>query len=203
MLYPSTMGAPFSQFFCLFEANLSEHGSYSLHVRMFRYIHKHLLFTSFASYRFEIFAQTRIQIFDLMQNKCMSKQIYASERIFASYCRLMVVNVHCLRLEANIRKFHISHSHSLAIFAYKQVFAYFHTSEYSLRFASNLIGKPFTNLRPQLIFRSFWNTLSEKNICFRYNSFCMHPFIRFVRTISKVAVIIEENDKGCLHKIWH
>jgi hypothetical protein len=37
-------------FFIRFEANLSEHGSYSLHIRMLRYIRKHHLFASFASY---------------------------------------------------------------------------------------------------------------------------------------------------------
>ncbi len=39
-------------FFIRFEANLSENGSYSLrlHIRMFRYIRKHHLFVSFASY---------------------------------------------------------------------------------------------------------------------------------------------------------
>jgi hypothetical protein len=37
-------------FFMRFEANLSEYGSYSLHIRMFRYIRKHYLFASFASY---------------------------------------------------------------------------------------------------------------------------------------------------------
>jgi hypothetical protein len=40
----------FATFFIRFEANLSEYGSYSLHIRMFRYIRKHQLFASFASY---------------------------------------------------------------------------------------------------------------------------------------------------------
>ncbi len=45
------LGAPYSQlFFIRFEANLSENGSYSLHISMFRYIRKHHLFASFASY---------------------------------------------------------------------------------------------------------------------------------------------------------
>jgi hypothetical protein len=44
-------GAPYSQlFFIRFEANLSEYGSYSLHICIFRYIRKHHLFASFASY---------------------------------------------------------------------------------------------------------------------------------------------------------
>jgi hypothetical protein len=37
-------------FFIRLEANLSEYGSYSLHIRMFRYIRKQHLFAPFASY---------------------------------------------------------------------------------------------------------------------------------------------------------
>jgi hypothetical protein len=42
--------AVFATFFIRFEANLSEYGSYSLHIRMFRYIRKQHFFASFASY---------------------------------------------------------------------------------------------------------------------------------------------------------
>ena len=57
-------GAPYSHlFFIRFKANLSEYGSYSLHIRMFRYIRKHHLFALFAYIRFKIFASFRSEIF--------------------------------------------------------------------------------------------------------------------------------------------
>ncbi len=65
-----------------------------------------------------------------------------------------------MRLEANIRKtlseFHIQANIRMQIFASKQIFAckYSHTSEYSLYIDSHYLGKPFTSLRPQLIFGS-------------------------------------------------
>jgi len=37
-------------FFIRFEANVSKYGSFSLHIRSLRYIRKHYLFASFASY---------------------------------------------------------------------------------------------------------------------------------------------------------
>ncbi len=94
--------------------------------------------------RFEIFAQSRIQIFDLMHNKCMSKRIFASERIFASNF-LMLANIRNNCFEANIHKtsseIHIQVNISLQILAYKRIFAckYSHTSEYLLSIALNYI----------------------------------------------------------------
>jgi hypothetical protein len=57
--------APYSQlFFLRFEANLCEYGSYSLHFRMFWYIHKLHLFASFASYSLINTVVLRIRIRD-------------------------------------------------------------------------------------------------------------------------------------------
>jgi hypothetical protein len=68
--------AVFATFFIHFEANLSEYGSYSLHIRMFRYLRQHHLSASFASYSlqnirtnsqgniyFHIQANIRLQVF--------------------------------------------------------------------------------------------------------------------------------------------
>jgi len=50
-------------FFIRFEANPSEYGSYSLHIRMFRYISKQHLFA--LHILFKIFAQINTQIFEI------------------------------------------------------------------------------------------------------------------------------------------
>ncbi len=79
--------AVFTTFFIRFQTNLSEYGSYSLHIRMFRYIRNHHLFASFAHISFTLFAQIPLQIFNLMQNKYMlseySRQSEYSINIFS------------------------------------------------------------------------------------------------------------------------
>ncbi len=63
---------------------LSEYGSYSLQIRMFRYIHKNHLFASFASKYSHKFA---IQIFDLMQNNtCCGEFSFQSEYSLKIFC---------------------------------------------------------------------------------------------------------------------
>ncbi len=116
--------------------------------------------------RFKIFAQIRIQIFDLM----LKIHVAANICFRANIClRLSHTGEPNICLEANICKtlikFHIqaniclqifTHStseYSLAIFAYQQIFA---------MVASNYLGQSFTSLRPQLIFGSFWKSSLRK-----------------------------------------
>jgi hypothetical protein len=73
-------------FFTRFEANLSEYGSYSLHIRMFRYIRKHHLFVSFASYllqniRFE--ANIRKSLSEFHNQANIRLKIFTFKQIFA------------------------------------------------------------------------------------------------------------------------
>jgi hypothetical protein len=77
--------------------------------------------------RFKIFAQIRIQIFDLMQ-KYMLQRIFASEQIFASDV-LILANI-CFKICVKKRIF----EKLCANFTFKRIFAYkySHTSEYSL-----------------------------------------------------------------------
>ncbi len=152
--------AVFATFFIRFKANLSKFGPYSLHIRLFRYICIHHLFASFASYLLLIIQtdlHTNIRIH--AKNTCCSEYSLQSEyRLRLSHTGdYLLQNI---RLEANIRKtfseFHIQVNICLQIFTHKRIIAckYSYTSEYSLRISSNYLGKPFTSLRPQLIFGS-------------------------------------------------
>jgi hypothetical protein len=112
--------------------------------------------------RFKIFAQIRIQIFNFMHNKYVLKRIFASERIFALYflilasiCfKIFVLKRIFKKLQAN---FTFKQKFACKIFAFKRIFTCkcSHNTKYSLRIASNYIGKHFTSLRLQLIFGSF------------------------------------------------
>jgi hypothetical protein len=114
----------------------SEYLSYSLHIRIFRYICKHHLFASFASYSLQ----------NIRPNSHTNIQFDATQIHFGEYLNQNI------RFEANIRnylsEFHIEANIHLKTFAYKRIFAceYSHTSEFSLRIASSHKGKPFTIL---------------------------------------------------------
>ncbi len=75
-------------FFIRFKANLSEYRYYSLHIRMFRYICKHLLFTSFASYSLEnIRTNSHINIrFDAKIHVAANIRFRANFLILANIC---------------------------------------------------------------------------------------------------------------------
>ncbi len=95
-------------YFCIFANTIYSHNSF------------HILF--------ELFAQIRKQIFDLVQNKYMLKRIFALERIFASiFSHTGEYSLPNFRFEANIRKtsseFHIQAKSRLQTFAYKRIFA--------------------------------------------------------------------------------
>ncbi len=120
--------AVFATFFIRFEANLSEHGPYSLYIRMFRYISKHRLFASFASYSLQ---NIRINSHTIIRFD--SKQIHVEANIrfrantrftFSHTGKYSLQNIH---LEENIRKtsseFHIQVNICFKIFAYKRIFA--------------------------------------------------------------------------------
>jgi hypothetical protein len=79
------------------------HFSVNSHTQFIRIIHL---------YSLQNIAQIRLQIFDLMQNKYMLKQIYASELIPAlTFSRTGKYGLQNIRFEAKIRKtsseFHI------------------------------------------------------------------------------------------------
>ncbi len=138
------VGCAVFAFFICFEANLREYGYYSLHIRMYRYIRKHQLFASFASYSLQNMRKIRIQIFDLLQNK----YIFSCWRIFSS--KYMFWSEY----SQNFKRFSHSSEYSivnirLQIFAYKRIFAckHSHTGKFSLFIYSNNKGKPFTILR--------------------------------------------------------
>ncbi len=87
--------AVFATFFIRFEANLSEYGSYSLHIRMFRYIRKHHLFASFASYSLQntctnshtnILFNAKQMYFLILAN--VSFKIFGLKQIFANIKRI-------------------------------------------------------------------------------------------------------------------
>jgi hypothetical protein len=91
-------------FFIRFEANLSEYGSYSLHIRMFRYIRSHTLFESFALYsvqniRTDSHTNSR---FDAKIHLAANIRFRANIRLrFSHTGEYLLQNI---RLEANIRK---------------------------------------------------------------------------------------------------
>jgi hypothetical protein len=101
-----------SQFFFRFEANVSEYGSYLLHICMFWYIRKHHLFTSFASYLLQnIGTNLHINIrFDATQIHVEANiRFKANNRfLFLHTSKYLLQNI---RFEANIHKtfskFHI------------------------------------------------------------------------------------------------
>ena len=66
--------------FYFFEANLSEYGSYSLHICLFRYILKQHLFASFPSYSRQ-YIRTDIQ-FDA-KNSMLQRRFAANIKIFS------------------------------------------------------------------------------------------------------------------------
>jgi len=135
------------KFFIRFEPNLSEYGYYLLHIRMFRYIRRHHLFASFASYSLRnIHTKSYTNIrFDAKQmhvgaNICFGANIrfpfsHAGEYSLRNSC-----------FEANIHKtsseIHIQVNINLQILACERIFAckYSHTSEYLLPIALNYIG---------------------------------------------------------------
>ncbi len=92
---------------------------------------------------FKIFAQIRIQIFDLMQKIHVAENICFRANICLRISHTVEYVLQNIRLEANIcqtlSEFHIQANIRLQIFTYKRIFAckYSHTSEYSLHIASN------------------------------------------------------------------
>ncbi len=74
-------------FIILFKANPSEYGSYLLHIRMFRYIHKHI----YSHHSFLICLQI-LHLIYILHLKYMSKQIFASERMFSLHF-LILANI--------------------------------------------------------------------------------------------------------------
>jgi hypothetical protein len=79
--------AVFATFFNRFEANRSEYGSYSLHIRMFLYIRKHHLFASFTSYSLQNI-RLETNVCKTLRVECyiqanIGLQIFAYKRIFA------------------------------------------------------------------------------------------------------------------------
>jgi hypothetical protein len=103
----------------------------SLHIRMFRYIHKNYLFASFASKYSHIFAYK----YSIWCKKYVLQWIFASERIFAKDF-LIMANI-CFKIFVQKRiftKLRISHSSE-----------YLHTGEYS-----------FANIRIPANFRFVW-----------------------------------------------
>ncbi len=135
--------AVFTTFFLnRFEANLSEDGL--LHNRKFRYICKHHLFASFASY--------------LLQN--IRTNLNTNIRFYSKQIHFLILPKICFKIFVlerihickSLSKFHIQANIHLKIFTYKRIFAckYSHTSEFLLCIASNYNGKPFTisGLRP-------------------------------------------------------
>jgi hypothetical protein len=161
---------PFSQlFFIRFEVNLSEYGSYSLHIRMFRYIHKHHLFASFASCSLHIrtnlntnsrFVAKQIN-FLILANTCFKifvlKRIFAKTNKFSQTGKYLLQNI---RFEANIRKslskFYMQANIRLNSLANirLQIFAYERIALANISILANfhyvllqiLKGKPFTIL---------------------------------------------------------
>ncbi len=116
--------------------------SYSINIRKFRDINKHHLFASFPSKYLHKYAY----VFNLMLNKYMLKLVFALEPIFPSHFLIL----------ANICK-------TPSEFTFKRIFAckYSHSSKYLLCIASKCKEKPFSSLRPELIFGTFL-----ENICF-------------------------------------
>ncbi len=116
-------------FFISFKANPSEYGSYSLHIRMFRYIRKHRLFASFASYS--------------LQNRRTDSHKYSI------WCKTNTCcSEYSLQSEYSLEHFHtgeylLQNIRLYANFTFKRIFAgkCSHTSEYLLHIASNYIGK--------------------------------------------------------------
>ncbi len=102
-------------FFIRFEANLSEYGYYSLHIRMFRYIDKSHLFASFASYSLQIIrtdSHTYIR-FDAKNTCCSRYSLQGKyslriapnlfEKSLTSFRRQLILVFFNIRLERNIR----------------------------------------------------------------------------------------------------
>ncbi len=106
-----------NNFFIRFEGDLSEYGSYLLHIRMFRYIRKHHLFASFASYSLRNIRTKSYTIFaaHFLMLANIRSEIFVLKRIFT-------------KLQAK--------------FKFKWILAckYSHTSEYLLRIALNYLG---------------------------------------------------------------
>jgi hypothetical protein len=111
--YTHKEGAPYSQlFFIRFEANPSEYGSYSLHICMFRYIHKHHLFASFASYSLQtVCTDSHTNILFDAKKTCCSVYLLQSEhsRTILSYWRIFA-SLYSFRSEYSQNFQRISHS---------------------------------------------------------------------------------------------
>jgi hypothetical protein len=127
----------------------------------FQYIRKHHLFTSFAS------LHKNIQ-FDAKNTSCSE---------------YLLQNIH---LKVNIRKtlskFHIQTNICLQIFAYQQIFA---------TYCFKLLRKPFTSLRPHLIFGSYWKYSLRMEYSFPF-------FIRFTCKIRRLASMRNKRIKPVL-----
>jgi hypothetical protein len=114
--------------FYFFEANLSEYGSYSLHICLFRYtVFSNSIYSHHSlQIHVKIFAQIRIQIFDLMLRiACCSKE---SQRILRfSYTGKYFASKYSFRSEYSqkFKRFHIEVNICSQIFTYQQIFAIF------------------------------------------------------------------------------
>jgi hypothetical protein len=96
---------------------------------MFRCI-GNIIYSLIRFVRFKVFAEIRMLIFDLTQNKYMLKRknIYVSERIFAlTLFHTSEYSLQIIRFEEiihkNLSKFHRQANIRSQIFAYKQIFA--------------------------------------------------------------------------------
>jgi len=114
---PSGWSVPWSHLGCAVYATFfyslrSEYGSYSLHIRMFRYIRKHHFFASFASYSLQNIrtdSHTNIE-FDAKKEYSLLFFIYFSCKIrrFASMRNKRIKHKTCfVRFEANKYSLHI------------------------------------------------------------------------------------------------
>ncbi len=99
-----------SFFFIRFEANLSEYGSYSVHIRMFLYIHKYQLFASFASYYLQNIRTDLLTNIWFDATEYMLQWIFTSEQIFA-WDFLILVNI-CNTFNTFKRIFGCKYSHT-------------------------------------------------------------------------------------------
>ncbi len=127
--YTHKQGAPYSQLFfhSLRSKSKRIYGSYSLHIRMFRYIHKHHLFASFVfifaskyshrfAYKYSIWCKKHVAVYICFRANIRWRFSHTGENLLKN-----------IRLAANIRKtlseFYIQANIHLQIFAYQQIFA--------------------------------------------------------------------------------
>ncbi len=159
---------------------------------MFRFLRQNHLFASFASYSHQ---NIRTNLFTDIQFD--AKQMHVEAYIRLTFSHAGEYSLQYIHFEANIPK--TSSKFHIQVFAYMRIFPckYSHYSEYLVCIASNYIGKPFTTLRPQLIFGSFWKYSLKTNIRFCFYSCKIHLHslmrnkrIKHVRLLGKETKIL-------------